>query len=191
MLSGTGAFFEPPGASELQPDTRTRLKKSPYDTFVQLVGRMTREVPADALKEPMYGTRRWCLVQAITRHTCPDPHLGSWNCLPLQAHIAPSEPMSSIDQQGSSLDSFPTFASSFYPHFNRTFGLFDHVSSRVWWEAATNNRWDEWQIPTWPDHRDSCKLSEFSWTIWLLFCDPALPLSFPQQMFFAYFCSNL
>ena len=28
-------------------------------------------------QEPMYGTRPWCLVQAITRHTCPDPHLGS------------------------------------------------------------------------------------------------------------------
>ena len=61
--------------------------------------------------KPMYGTRPCCLVQAITRHTCPDPHLGSWNCLPHQAHIAPSETMSSIDQQGSSLGSFPTFPS--------------------------------------------------------------------------------
>ena len=26
---------------------------------------------------PMYGTRPCCLVQAISRHTCPDPHLGS------------------------------------------------------------------------------------------------------------------
>ena len=65
--------------------------------------------------KPMYGTRPWCLVQAITRHTCPDPHLGSWNCLPHQAHIAPSEPMSSTDQQGSSLDSFPTFPSPLSP----------------------------------------------------------------------------
>ena len=46
--------------------------------------------------KPMYGTRPWCLVQAITRHTFPDPDLGSWNCLPYQAHIAPSEPMSNI-----------------------------------------------------------------------------------------------
>ena len=60
--------------------------------------------------KPMYSTRPCCLVQAITRHTCPDPHLGSWNCLPHQAHIVPSEPMSSIDQQGSSLGSFPTFS---------------------------------------------------------------------------------
>ena len=37
-------------------------------------------------KEPMYGTRPCCLVQAITRHTCPDPHLGSWNCFTHQAH---------------------------------------------------------------------------------------------------------
>ena len=59
--------------------------------------------------KPMYGTRPWCLVQTITRHTCPDPDLGSWNCLPYQAHIAPSWPMSSIDQQVSSLGSFPTF----------------------------------------------------------------------------------
>ena len=65
--------------------------------------------------EPMYGTRPCCLVQAITRHTCPDPHLGSWNCLPHQAHIAPSEPMSSIDQQGLSLGSFPTFPSPLSP----------------------------------------------------------------------------
>ena len=64
--------------------------------------------------KPMYGTRPWCLVQAITRHTCPDPDLGSWNCLPYQAHIAPSEPMSSIDQQGSSLGSFPTFPSPLF-----------------------------------------------------------------------------
>ena len=65
--------------------------------------------------KPMYSTWPWCLVQAITRHTCPDPHLGSWNCLPHQAHIAPSEPMSSIDQQGSSLSSFPTFPSLLSP----------------------------------------------------------------------------
>ena len=83
----------------------------------------------------MYGTRPWYLVQAITRHTCLDPHLGSWNCLPHQAHIAPSELMSSIDQQGSSLGSFPTFPSPLI-------GLwaFDLVSSRVWWEAATNKQ---------------------------------------------------
>ena len=63
----------------------------------------------------MYGTRPWCLVQAITRHTCPDPHLGSWNCLPHQAYIAPSEPMRDIDQQDSSLGSFPTFPSPLSP----------------------------------------------------------------------------
>ena len=67
------------------------------------------------VSKPMYGTRLWCLVQAITWHTCPDPHLGSWNCLPHQAHIAPSEPMSSIDQQGSSLGSFPTLPSPLSP----------------------------------------------------------------------------
>ena len=31
---------------------------------------------------PMYCTRPCCLVQAISRYTCPDPYLGSWNCLP-------------------------------------------------------------------------------------------------------------
>ena len=65
--------------------------------------------------KPMYGTRPCCLVQAIIRHTCPDPHLGSWNCLPHQAHIAPSKMMSSIDQQSSSLSSFPTFPSPLSP----------------------------------------------------------------------------
>ena len=79
-------------------------------------------------QEPMYGTRPCCLVQAITRHTCPDPHLGSWNCLPHQAHIAPSEPMSSTDQQGSSLDSFLTFPPP-YPHFNRPSGFWPCVKS--------------------------------------------------------------
>ena len=72
------------------------------------------EVPADFSK-PMYGTRPCCLVQVITRHTCPDPHLGSWKCLPHQAHIAPSEPMSSIHQQCLSLGSFPTFPSPLSP----------------------------------------------------------------------------
>ena len=28
----------------------------------------------------MYSTRPCCLVQAITRHTCPDPDLDSWIC---------------------------------------------------------------------------------------------------------------
>ena len=74
----------------------------------------TRKSPW-TFSKPMYGTRPCCLVQAITRHTCPDPHLGSWNCLPHQVHIAPSEPMSSIGQQGSSLGSFPTFPSPLSP----------------------------------------------------------------------------
>ena len=53
---------------------------------------------------------------------CPDPHLGSWNCLPHQAHIALSEPMSSTDKQGSSLGSFPTFPSPLSPLLS-AFGL--------------------------------------------------------------------
>ena len=40
--------------------------------------------------KPMYGTRPWCLVQAITRHTCRDPHLGSWNSMSwLKIHYCP------------------------------------------------------------------------------------------------------
>ena len=65
--------------------------------------------------QPMYGTRPCCLVQAITRHTCPDPHLWSWNYLAHQAHIELSETMSSIDEQGSSLGSIPTFPSPLSP----------------------------------------------------------------------------
>ena len=68
-------------------------------------------------KEPMYGTRPCCLLQAITQHTCSDPHLGSWNCLAHQAHIAPSELTSSIDQQGSSLGFVFQFLPSFFPAF--------------------------------------------------------------------------
>ena len=45
----------------------------------------------------------------------PGPTFGSWNCLPHQAHIALSEPMSSTDKQGSSLGSFPTFPSPLSP----------------------------------------------------------------------------
>ena len=91
-------------------------------------------------QEPMYGTRPWCLVQAITRHTCPDPHLGSWNCLPQQAHIAPSEPMSSIDHRPAGFESrlVPNLP---FPLIPTLIGLraFDLVSSPVWWEAATNS----------------------------------------------------
>ena len=52
--------------------------------------------------------------------------------------MAPSEPMSSIDQQGSSLGSFPTPRP--LPFILTLIGLraFDLVSSRVWWETATN-----------------------------------------------------
>ena len=55
------------------------------------------------------------MERSVNWHTCPDPHLGSWNCLPHQAHIALSEPMSSTDKQGSSLSSFPTFPSPLSP----------------------------------------------------------------------------
>ena len=56
--------------------------------------------------------------------------MGSWNCLPHEAHIAPSEPMSSIDQQGSSLCSFPTSPHPpLYPHFNRPSGFGPCVKS--------------------------------------------------------------
>ena len=71
----------------------------------------------------MYGTRPFCQIQAITRHTCPDLHLDSWNCSTHQAHIALSEPMSNIDQQGSCLGSFPLL----YPHFNRPSGFWPCV----------------------------------------------------------------
>ena len=55
-------------------------------------------------------------------------HLGSWNCLPHQAHIALSEPMSSTNKQGSSLGSFPT-SPPLYPHFNRPSGFWPCVKS--------------------------------------------------------------
>ena len=88
------------------------LRRTPRSLFWTSVRRV------DLQKKPMYGTIPCCLVQGITRHTCPSPHLGSWNYLPHPAHIAPSEPMSSIDQQGSSLGSFPTSPSplsAFWP----------------------------------------------------------------------------
>ena len=97
-------------------------------TWCSWVFKCTSQSVLGRSQELMYDTRPWWLVQAITRHTCPDPHLGSWNCLPHQAHIAPSEPMSSIDQQGSSFDSFPTFPPP-YPHFNRSSGFWPCAKS--------------------------------------------------------------
>ena len=84
----------------------------------------------------MYGTRAWCLVQAITRHTCPDPHLGSWNCFPHQAHIALSERHRPAGFESWLVPNLPL------PFIPTLIGLwaFDHVSSRVWWEAATNKQ---------------------------------------------------
>ena len=69
----------------------------------------------------------------------PGPTFGFVKLLASSAHIALSEPMSSRDKQGSSLGSFPTFPSPFIPTL---IGLraFDLVSSRVWWEAATNKQ---------------------------------------------------
>ena len=45
--------------------------------------------------------------------------------------------MTSIDQQGLSLNSGQTFSSP-NPHYNPTFESFELVSSPVWWEANTN-----------------------------------------------------
>ena len=64
---------------------------------------------------PMYGTIPCCLVQAITRHTCPDPDMDLFNCLPHYTHIALSGSMRSADQLGLSLGSFPTFPSPLFP----------------------------------------------------------------------------
>ena len=52
-------------------------------------------------------------------------------------HIAPSKPMTSIDQLGSNLGLGLTFLFP-NPHYNLTFGSFDLVSSLVWWEVETN-----------------------------------------------------
>ena len=47
------------------------------------------------------------------------------------AHIAPNEPMTSINQQGSNLGLCPTLPSH-NPHYNPTLGFFDLVSSSVY-----------------------------------------------------------
>ena len=94
--------------------------------------------------KPMYGTRPCCLVQAITRHTCPDPHLGSWNCLP---HLGSWKTCSHCTKWADEQHRPSGFVSRLVPDFPLPFiptliGLraFDHVSSRVWWEAATNKQ---------------------------------------------------
>ena len=63
----------------------------------------------------------------------PGPMFGSMFSRAHQAHIALSEPMTSIVQQGSSLGSCPT-SLFLNPYYKRTF-----VSSSIWWEAVTNN----------------------------------------------------
>ena len=63
---------------------------------------------------PMYSTRPCCLVQTITRRTCADQNLDSWNCLAHLTYIALNGSMSSTDQQGSSLGTFLTFPSPLY-----------------------------------------------------------------------------
>ena len=85
---------------------------------------------------PMNSTRLWCLVQAMTRHICPDPDLGSWNCLAHKIHIALGRSMSSIDQWvrfSARSRPFPAFITALI-----SLRAFDLVSSPVWWEAATN-----------------------------------------------------
>ena len=61
-----------------------------------------------------------------------------WQASANQVHIALSEPMSYIDQQGSSLGSCPTSP----PLILTLMGLraFDLVSSLIWWEALANTR---------------------------------------------------
>ena len=60
------------------------------------------------------------------------PPLAGWTRTHIwvrdQAHIALSEPMSSTDKQGSSLDSFPTFP-PLYPHFNWPSGFWPCLKS--------------------------------------------------------------
>ena len=51
-----------------------------------------------------------------------------WLAMAHQAHFTQSEPMSYIDQQGSSLGSYPTFPSP-YPHFNRPSGHWPWVKT--------------------------------------------------------------
>ena len=93
--------------------------------------------------KPMYGTRPCCLVQAITRHACLDPHLGSWNCLPHQAHIAPNDANEQHRLAGFESRLVPDLPLPFIPTL---IGLraFDLVSSPVWWEAATNKQSVHW-----------------------------------------------
>ena len=72
LLLGRLAFV-PDGVSKSMADSRP---KRPQLRLAHL--RVGELQPLS----PMYSTRPCCLVQAITRHTCPDPDLDSWNCLP-------------------------------------------------------------------------------------------------------------
>ena len=73
---GAEGIFSLPDACGLRPCDRAHLKNGlvPYSG----VGGTQRQIQRSTrtFSKSMYGTRPCCLVQAITRHTCPDPHLG-------------------------------------------------------------------------------------------------------------------
>ena len=87
-----------------------------------------------------------CMIDTFVEHrtswfcwsynlaSVPGFMLGSMCSLGSSAHIAPSGPITSTDQQGLSLTTGPNFPSP-NPHYNPTFGSFDLVSSPVWWKA--------------------------------------------------------
>ena len=78
-------------------------------------------------KKPMYGTRPCCLVQAITRHTYPDPYLGSWNCMPHQAHKWANEQHRPAGFESRLVLDPPPL----YPHFDRPSGFWLCVKPRL------------------------------------------------------------
>ena len=122
--------------------TLFELEKEYRHTFMQ--ARSLRRTPRSLFwtsvrgvalqKKPMYGTRPCRLVQAITRNTCLDPHLGSGNCLTHQAHIAPSEQHRPAEFESRIVPDF------LLPFITTLIGVraFDLVSSLVWWETLAN-----------------------------------------------------
>ena len=79
---------------------------------------------------PMYSTRPWCLVQAITRHLYPDPYLKLLGSL--DPHCT-----SWVNEQQRPAGFEPRLVPDFPPPQIPTI-IINLVSGPVWWEAGTN-----------------------------------------------------
>ena len=100
-------------------------QNSPQNRHFMWVFGRSQEPLFGRSQEPMYGTRPWCLVQAITRHTCPDPRETA--CLIRLTLHQVSRWAAGTSRVRVSTRSRPSLPP--YPHFNRPSGFWPCVKS--------------------------------------------------------------